>query len=151
MAAVTGTSRGAEAGCLYGLNTQHDPWRASSLAWRTGGDDDGLLGAAAAQCGFSPSRPRIRVEPSILERGQPHVLGDPRNVGCAVEKAWKLARDQLGAVDPFRTIGALLIDALDRRIVRCNPSRKIGEFRSKRRIDLSQLGSEFVPLSQRCV
>jgi hypothetical protein len=43
--AVTGRSRGADAGCLYGLNTQHDPWRASSLAWRTGGDDDGLLGA----------------------------------------------------------------------------------------------------------
>jgi hypothetical protein len=29
----TGTSRGANAGCLYGLNTQHDPWRASRLAW----------------------------------------------------------------------------------------------------------------------
>jgi hypothetical protein len=36
---------GANAGCLYGLNTQHDPWRASSLACRTRGDDDGLLGA----------------------------------------------------------------------------------------------------------
>ena len=32
--AFAGTSRGADAGCLYGLNTQHDPWRASSLAWR---------------------------------------------------------------------------------------------------------------------
>ncbi len=33
----------------YHLNprrmTQHDPWRASVLAWRTGGDDNGLLGA----------------------------------------------------------------------------------------------------------
>src|SRR5262249_60777908 len=35
MAAVSGTSRGADAGCLYGLNTQHDPLRASGLAWRT--------------------------------------------------------------------------------------------------------------------
>ena len=25
--------------------TQHDPCRASALAWRTGGDDNGLLGA----------------------------------------------------------------------------------------------------------
>jgi hypothetical protein len=25
--------------------TQHDPCRASVLAWRTGGDDNGLLGA----------------------------------------------------------------------------------------------------------
>src|SRR5262249_14530167 len=36
----TRTSRGADAGCLYRLNTQHDPWRASSLAWCTGGDDE---------------------------------------------------------------------------------------------------------------
>src|SRR5262249_26363813 len=41
----TGKSRAADAGCLYGFNTQHDPWRASSLAWRTGGDDNGFLGA----------------------------------------------------------------------------------------------------------
>ena len=45
MAAVTGTLRGADAACRYGFNTQHDPWRASSLAWRTGGGDNGLLGA----------------------------------------------------------------------------------------------------------
>ena len=45
MAAVAETSRGEDAGCLYGLNTQHDPGRASSLARRTGGDDDGLLRA----------------------------------------------------------------------------------------------------------
>jgi hypothetical protein len=25
--------------------TQHDPCRASALAWRSGGDDNGLLGA----------------------------------------------------------------------------------------------------------
>jgi hypothetical protein len=25
--------------------TQHDPWRATALAWRTGGDDNGVLGA----------------------------------------------------------------------------------------------------------
>jgi hypothetical protein len=43
--AVTGTSRGADAGCFSGLDTQHDPWRASRLAWRTGGNDNGLLGA----------------------------------------------------------------------------------------------------------
>jgi hypothetical protein len=30
---------------LYSLHTQHDPWRTSALAWRTGGDDNGLLGA----------------------------------------------------------------------------------------------------------
>jgi hypothetical protein len=38
-------SRGFRAARLYGLNAQHDPWRASSLAWRTGGDNDGLLSA----------------------------------------------------------------------------------------------------------
>ena len=40
-----GTSRGADAGCLYGLNTQHNPWRASRLAWRAGGDDKAFLDA----------------------------------------------------------------------------------------------------------
>src|SRR5262245_61852344 len=45
MAAVTGTSRGADAGCLYGLNTQNDPRRTARLAWRAGGDDNGLLSA----------------------------------------------------------------------------------------------------------
>jgi hypothetical protein len=40
-----GASRGADAARLYGLDTQHDPWRASTLACRTGGDDelDGLF------------------------------------------------------------------------------------------------------------
>jgi hypothetical protein len=28
-----------------GEMTQHDPWRATALAWRSGGDDNGLLGA----------------------------------------------------------------------------------------------------------
>ena len=32
-------SRGFHAARLYGLNTQHDPWRASALARRTGGND----------------------------------------------------------------------------------------------------------------
>jgi hypothetical protein len=45
MAAVTGTSRGADAARLYRLDAQHDPWRASAFAWRTGCDDNGLLGA----------------------------------------------------------------------------------------------------------
>jgi class 3 adenylate cyclase len=35
----------AVAGCLYGLNAQHDPRRASQLTWPTGCDDNGLLGA----------------------------------------------------------------------------------------------------------
>jgi hypothetical protein len=35
----------ADAGCLYGLNTQHDPRWASSLAWRACRDDNGLLRA----------------------------------------------------------------------------------------------------------
>jgi hypothetical protein len=43
--AVTGTSRGADAGCFYGLNTEQDPWRATTLARRTGGNDNCLLGA----------------------------------------------------------------------------------------------------------
>ena len=38
-------SRGFHAARLYGLDAQHDPWRASSLAWRTRSDDNGLLGA----------------------------------------------------------------------------------------------------------
>ena len=44
-AAVTGTSRCADAGCLYGLNTQNDRWQASRLAWRAGGDDKAFLDA----------------------------------------------------------------------------------------------------------
>jgi hypothetical protein len=40
MAAVNGASRGARSARLYSLHPQQDPWRASSLAWRTGGDDD---------------------------------------------------------------------------------------------------------------
>jgi hypothetical protein len=36
---------GADAARPYGLDTQHDPRRASALARRTGGDDNGLLGA----------------------------------------------------------------------------------------------------------
>jgi hypothetical protein len=42
---ATGTSRGADAARLYGLHTQHDPWRAAPLAWRTRIHDNGLLGA----------------------------------------------------------------------------------------------------------
>jgi hypothetical protein len=38
-------SRDADAAHLYGLDTKHDPCRASALAWRTGGDDNGLVGA----------------------------------------------------------------------------------------------------------
>ena len=38
-------SRGACPTRLYGLPTQHGPCRASALARRAGGDDDGLLGA----------------------------------------------------------------------------------------------------------
>jgi hypothetical protein len=34
-----------DAGCLYGLNTQDDPGRASRLAWRAGGNDNGLSAA----------------------------------------------------------------------------------------------------------
>jgi hypothetical protein len=44
-AAVTGTSRCADAGCLYGLNTQNDRWQASRLAWRACGDDEAFLDA----------------------------------------------------------------------------------------------------------
>ena len=42
---VIAASRGGAAARLYGLNTQHDPWRASALARRTGGDDNSLLTA----------------------------------------------------------------------------------------------------------
>ena len=34
-----------DAGGRHDLGTQHDPWWASTLAWRIGADDDGLLGA----------------------------------------------------------------------------------------------------------
>jgi hypothetical protein len=30
---------------LYSLHTQHGPWRATTLAWRTGSHDNGLLSA----------------------------------------------------------------------------------------------------------
>src|SRR6266540_4137700 len=36
---VTGALGGADAARLCCLDTQHAPWRASALAWRTGGDD----------------------------------------------------------------------------------------------------------------
>jgi hypothetical protein len=43
--AVPRTSRGADAAPPTAFTPQHDPCRASALARRTGGDDDGLLGA----------------------------------------------------------------------------------------------------------
>jgi hypothetical protein len=43
--ASPGHHTAVDIGCLCDLSTEHDPWRASALAWRTGGDDDGLLGA----------------------------------------------------------------------------------------------------------
>jgi hypothetical protein len=39
---VPAASHGADAARLYGLDTQHDPWRASGLAWRTGATRPGL-------------------------------------------------------------------------------------------------------------
>ena len=94
----TGTSRGADTVCLYCLNTQHDPWWASSFAWRTGGDDDGLLGAQQLPDRFLSRlvRPRVWVKTGILERGQSHVLDDLWNVGRTIEEIAELPRDQLG-------------------------------------------------------
>ena len=43
--ARTTLSPGANAGCLYGLNTQHDPRQASSLAWRIRSDAPRCAGA----------------------------------------------------------------------------------------------------------
>ena len=63
-------------------------------------------------------RPRVRVEPSILERGQPHVLGDPWNIGRTIEETFELARHQFSIGQPLLPIGQLLIYALDRHVVR---------------------------------
>ena len=38
----------ADAGCLYGLNAQHDPWWAFALARHARSHDNGLLGALAS-------------------------------------------------------------------------------------------------------
>jgi hypothetical protein len=59
-------SPGANTGCLYGLNAQHDPRQASSLAWRTRGNDDGLLSA------LQPIESPLRVWRSAARAG----LGD---------------------------------------------------------------------------
>jgi hypothetical protein len=74
------------------------------------------------------------------------VPGDARDRGIDVIEVSNFSRDHLGARDPRRSVGWLNIDALDRRIVRRNPSREVGQFRSKRRIDLNQFGSDLVPL-----
>ena len=84
---------------------------------------------------FSGRRPNVRLKRGVAKGRQPHVLGDPWNIGCPVEKTSKSARYQLGTVDPFRTNWPLLIDALDLGVVRRHPCRKIGQFGSKRRID----------------
>jgi hypothetical protein len=48
MTPVTGTSSGADAGCFCGLNTQHDPWRASRLAWRIASESPLILDEQAS-------------------------------------------------------------------------------------------------------
>ena len=60
MTPVTGTSSGADAECFRGLNTQHDPWRASALAWRTGGDDNRFLGLQTGRSPFKLGDPPAR-------------------------------------------------------------------------------------------
>jgi len=74
------------------------------------------------------------------------VPGDARDVARAVEEVFQLMRHQFRVGQPLLPIGQFLTDALDCRIVRPNPCRKIGQFRSKRRIDLSQLGRDPPPM-----
>ena len=62
---VTGTSRGADAGCFCGLNTQHDPWQASAFAWRAGGDDNGLSARCSPSCSVRAGA-SVRLEVKIL-------------------------------------------------------------------------------------
>ena len=65
--AVTGTSRGADTGCLYGLDAEHDPWRASAFACRACRHDNGLLGALQPiDLLFEDGDPGIRV---LADRG----------------------------------------------------------------------------------
>jgi hypothetical protein len=54
----------ADAGCLYGLHTQHDPRRASRLTWRAGCGDNGLLGA------LEPIDLLTRPEPKLAKAQQ---------------------------------------------------------------------------------
>jgi hypothetical protein len=57
-----------DAGGLHDLGTQHDPWWASTLAWRTRADDNGLLGA-----GHQTSAPGgLALALGIHTRGEPH-------------------------------------------------------------------------------
>jgi hypothetical protein len=86
-------------------------------------------------------------ERSIPEGRQAQVRGDAGDVGCAVEEAFELTGRQFRIRQRLLPIEQFLIDALDRGIVRRNPCSEVGQFRSKRRIDLSQLGSQFVALS----
>jgi hypothetical protein len=49
--------------CLYSLHTEHDPWRASAFAWRTGGDDNGLL------CALEPVNLTVEFGDLLLSLG----------------------------------------------------------------------------------
>jgi hypothetical protein len=51
--------------------------------------------------------PSIRLEPEVSERRQAHLLGDARDVACAVAETSKLARDHLDACHSARPVGQL--------------------------------------------
>src|SRR5262249_5073897 len=50
-------------------------------------------------------RPRVGLKRDVLERRQPHVLGDAGNITGAVVEVPKVSRDQLSAVQPGRFCG----------------------------------------------
>ena len=76
------------------------------------------------------------------------MLGDARDVGRAVVEISELSRNQLGAIDPFCTIGQLPIDPFDHRVVRCDPSHKFGELLGDSRIGARQFRGELVSLGE---
>ena len=105
--AVTGTSRGADAGCLYNLDTQHDPRRASALAWRTCRDDNGLLGA------LQPVNLLFEFGYPLLALGHgARRIRDPINLGHQpFDQHLRIAKRRAGA--PSTNRGQRRIDVLE--------------------------------------
>ena len=87
---VTGPSRGADAARLHGLDTQHDPGRASALARRTRGDDNGLFDALQPLMSYSSLAIRARAKPSKPVTTRPHIPFVGRVVEC---RQTQLSRD----------------------------------------------------------
>jgi hypothetical protein len=81
---------------LYSLHTQYDPWRTSALAWRTGGNDNGLLGALQpVDLLFELGDPLLALRQGARRIRDPIYLGhEPLNQNHRLKKGHEGANDK---------------------------------------------------------